>query len=80
MRISTNPKDKGFRKDFANFKVRLDDAEIADVITADTDTGLVEFYKTVMFAAGYRSRVNDDHGNPIIEKRYGVVTINRVKT
>lgn len=78
MRISANPKDKGFRKDAGNFKVRLDGAEIAEIITADSDIGLVELYKTVTFSGGYRSRVNDGHGNPIVERRYGVVTINRV--
>jgi hypothetical protein len=72
MRISVNPKDKGFRSDARQFKVTVDGILVARCITADDDLGMVVRYKT-----DDSRRIAVDGGAATIETVYGRVKINR---
>ncbi len=74
MRISTNPRDRGYRPGVWQFRVTLDGVRQEYAITADDDIGLV-----------IRTKLND-YGTPMMhpagnaflqETCYGVVKINR---
>lgn len=73
MRISCDLKDPGHRKNFYDFKVRLDGVVMRHCITADDDLGLVVRLKTNEH--GYL--VYDVHDQVVRETLRGTVKINR---
>ena len=74
MRISINPRDRGYRPGVWQFRVTLDGIRQLHAITADDDIGLIVRHKL----NDYGSLITDPHGNIVQETRYGVVKINRV--